>query len=72
MQLTISKKIPAPVARQATAIYRKWKRGEVKARKANCDRSYLMLEVGRSYRLLSKHGAPWELMSHEKYNKEFR
>lgn len=31
-----------------------------------------MLEVGRSYRLLSKHGAPWELMTHEKYNKVFK
>lgn len=72
MTLNIPKNIPKRIAAQATEVYGKWRRGEVKPRRANCDRQCLMLEVGRAYRLLSKLGTEWKLMSHEKYNKEFR
>lgn len=72
MTLHIPKNIPKNIAAQATEVYGKWRRGEVKARRANCDRKLLTLEVGRSYRLFCKRGTEWLLMSHEKYNKEFR
>lgn len=72
MTLNIPRGIPAHVVAQATEIYGKWRRGEVRPRKAKCDRQFLMLEVGKAYRLLSKRGTEWKLMSHERYNKEFR
>lgn len=72
MGLVIPKKIPKPVAEAALQVFSKWRRGEVKPRRANYDRNVLTLDVGRSYRLLCRKGTRWELMSHERYNKALK
>jgi len=69
MRLVIPKEIPKEIAQKAREVYAKWCRGEVYPRRALYNRNVLTLDVGLFYRLHSKDGKQWELMTHERYNK---
>lgn len=65
-KLQISCAAPVGVCGHAAAELRRFSRG-VK----NYSRFYLVIRIGRRWRLLSKNGGKvWSLMTHEKYNVE--
>ena len=60
--------IPTKIVTKANELIRKYENNEIHARKSHkC--AYKVLEVTLRYRLLNK-GKGWELMSHERYNRE--
>ena len=61
------KRIPTKIVNNALEILELYIKGEILARKSN-KHSYLILNVGRNYRLINK-GKKWELITHQEYNK---
>ncbi|UOX40313.1 putative plasmid maintenance system killer protein [Vibrio phage PhiImVa-1] len=62
------KNIPNKAVKEAENILEQYLAGNIQARKTN-GKKYLVLNVGRDYRLLNK-GNKWVLMNHNKYNRE--
>lgn len=61
-------KFPKHIIKQANEVLALLEQNKVKPRLTKKHR-YLVLEVGRRYRLVNR-GLEWELMSHETYNKK--
>ncbi|EPH0213768.1 ParE family toxin-like protein [Klebsiella oxytoca] len=71
-RLSVVCSAPLPVCIRALAALKCFAR-----RQRNYSRikphSYLVIRIGRRWRLLSKNGGQrWRLMTHETYNKEYR
>lgn len=65
-------RIPTRIANHALRIIHRYRCKEVRPRRTY-QHKYLTFKVTPGYRLLSKdNGHNWELMSHEKYNKELK
>lgn len=66
----MAKKIPNKIQQKADVVLTKYRQGLVNPRKTS-RHGYYVLNVGLDWRLLSKDGGKsFELMSHEKYNKQ--
>lgn len=63
---------PLPVWTRALAALKCFARGQRNYSRIK-PHSYLVIRIGRRWRLLSKNGVQqWRLMTHETYNQEYR
>jgi hypothetical protein len=65
---------PAPYRRKAQRQVQGFRRGQRNyTRLQDWGHGYLKINIGCFWRLLSRdQGATWEMMSHERYNREMR
>lgn len=71
-RLSIVCNAPLPVCTRALAALKCFSHGK---HNFSCVKphSYLVIRIGRRWRLLSKNGGQqWQLMTHETYNQEYR
>lgn len=61
-------RFPRYIEKKAEEVIESFENGDVKPKKTK-KYNYLVLDVGKRYRLINK-GKGWELMSHEEYNKK--
>ena len=71
-RLSVICSAPLPVCTRALAALKCFARGQRNFSRVK-PHAYLVIRIGRRWRLLSKHGGQqWRLMTHKTYNQEYR